>query len=47
MDGLQTMRDNIANDLSSALSVHQAMCDDGSLHEKLAELAQWCLAALK
>ena len=47
MGTLQTMRENLIKDLSNALSVHQAMLEDASLQEKLAELAQWCLDALR
>ncbi|MFA5920954.1 MAG: SIS domain-containing protein [Methylococcaceae bacterium] len=47
MDNPKSILENISTDLSSALSVHKAMLDDSSLQEQLAELAQWCLDALR
>lgn len=47
MNTPQTMYESIAADLGSALRVHQAMLEAASLQEKLAELAQWCLDALR
>ena len=47
MDTLQAIRENLTEGLRSALSVHQAMFEDAFLQEKLAELAQWCLDALR
>lgn len=47
MTAQEIMRKTIAEDLGSALSVHQAMLEDVALHGQLAELAQWCLDALR
>lgn len=47
MDTPQGMHENISTDLSRALSVHHAMLNDSLLQEQLAELAQWCLDALR
>lgn len=41
------MQSRIQSDLESALAVHQAMLEDARLHDQAAELAEWCVQALK
>lgn len=41
------MKADIQTDLQSALAVHQVLAEDTTLHDQLAELADWCLDALR
>lgn len=41
------MKHQIKTDLQNALAVHQALLSDTALHAQLAELADWCLDALR
>lgn len=41
------MKQQVQTDLQSALAVHQALAEDEALHGQLAELAEWCLDALR
>jgi len=41
------MKAQVQIDLQSALAVHQAIAQDEALHGQLAELAGWCLDALR
>lgn len=43
----EILRKTIAEDLGSALSVHQAMFEDTALHGQLTELAMCCLDTLR
>ena len=41
------MKQQIQTDLQHALAVHQALLLDTALHAQIAELAEWCLDALR
>ncbi|MBM3393083.1 MAG: SIS domain-containing protein [Betaproteobacteria bacterium] len=41
------MRHQIRIDLQNALAVHELLLSDSALHMQLAELAEWCLYALR